>query len=321
MDDISSKPGFLERMFGKLVSDAPESMEDLLELLKGAKDHNVFDQDTLFLLERILHFSTLEVRDVMVPRSQINAIRHDDNLESIISTVMETAHSRFPVIGEDKDEVLGILHAKDLLEIFFHHEKFDLKSLLREAVFVPEGKSLIDLTHEFKDKHFHIAMVVDEFGGVCGLVTFEDVIEQIVGEIEDEFDEEDDDDDNSSILEISNGRYRVGAIVEIEEFNEFFGTDFSDEEVDTVGGLIISEVGKLPKKGDKIMVGDLQFTVARADERRLHSLTVQRVDGKKPKRGKSHGFAGSRDSKDSGDSTNPKESKDGGEQSPGESNK
>ena len=272
MDDSPSKsPGFFERLVSRIAGDAPETSAEVLQTLRQAHEREVFDADTLQRLENVLDFADLEVRDAMITRSQMDVIKADDALERIIAYAVETAHSRFPVIGEDKDHVLGILHAKDLLKYWGRPEQFQLESVLRQAVFVPESKSLGGLLKEFREQRIHMAIVVDEYGGTSGLVTFEDILEQIIGDIEDEFDE---DDSADNIFAVSADRFRVNAVTEIEDINEFFGTDYSDEEVDTIGGLVIQEIGHLPVRGEKTSIGKLNFTVARADARRLHTLMV-----------------------------------------------
>ncbi len=273
MDDTPSKPNFFERMISRL-SGEPDSAEDVVSLLRQAHGQEVFDADTLLRLEKVLDFVDLEVRDAMMTRSQMNVIKENDSIERIIAYIVETAHSRFPVIGEDKDEVLGILHAKDLLKYMLAPEQFQLQAVLRPAAFVPEGKSLNSLLKEFREQRNHMAIVVDEYGGVSGLITFEDIIEQIIGDIDDEFDE---DESADNIFAVSAERWRIKAVTEIDDINAFFGTDYSDEEVDTVGGLVIQELGHLPVRGEKVVVGPLQFTVARADNRRLHTLMAVRV--------------------------------------------
>ncbi|MDO4997418.1 MAG: transporter associated domain-containing protein [Neisseria sp.] len=269
MDD-SSKPNFLERLFKRLSGEAQHDTSSVLAVLQQAHEQEVFDADTLQQLEKTLNFKELEVRDAMITRSQMNVIKASDSPERIVAYVIETSHSRFPVIGEDKDHVLGILHAKDLLKYAFNADaQFHLESLLRPASFVPEGKSLSSLLKMFREQRSHMAVVVDEYGGISGLVTFEDVIEQIVGEIEDEFDE---DDSADNIFAVSAERWRINAVTEIEDINRFFGTAFNTEEVDTIGGLIVQELGRLPVRGEKVSLGGLLFTVARADKRRLHTL-------------------------------------------------
>jgi len=268
MDDSQSKPNFFERLISRL-SGEPDSAEDVVNLLRQAHEQEVFDADTLFRLEKVLDFAELEVRDAMITRSQMNVIKENDGIDRIVAYIIETSHSRFPVISGDKDEVLGILHAKDLLKFMANPEQFNLQNILRPAVFVPEGKSLNSLLKELREQRNHMAIVIDEYGGVSGLVTFEDIIEQIVGDIEDEFDE---DESADNIHAVSAERWRINAVTEIEDVNAFFGTDYSDEEADTIGGLVIQELGRLPVRGEKAVIGPLQFTVARADNRRLHTL-------------------------------------------------
>ena len=269
MDDHPAKPGFFERLFGRLAGDNPDSPEDILALLRQAREQKIFDEDTQQWLEKIIDFRGLEVRDAMISRAQMDVVKAGDSINRIIAYVVGTTHSRFPVIADDKDNVLGILHAKDLLKYTLNPEQFKLENVLRPAVFVPEGKPLNVLLKEFRDMHNHLAVVVDEYGSISGLVTLEDVIEQILGDIEDEFDE---DDSADNIFAVSPDRWRINAVTEIEDVNEFFGTDYSDEEVNTIGGLVIKELGHLPVRGEKAVIGPLQFTVARADNRRLHTL-------------------------------------------------
>ena len=269
MDDHPAKPGFFERLFGRLAGDNPDSPEDILALLRQAREQKIFDEDTQQWLEKIIDFRGLEVRDAMISRAQMDVVKAGDSINRIIAYVVGTTHSRFPVIADDKDNVLGILHAKDLLKYTLNPEQFKLENVLRPAVFVPEGKPLSVLLKEFRDMHNHLAVVVDEYGSISGLVTLEDVIEQILGDIEDEFDE---DDSADNIFAVSPDRWRINAVAEIEDVNEFFGTDYSDEEVNTIGGLVIKELGHLPVRGEKAVIGPLQFTVARADNRRLHTL-------------------------------------------------
>ena len=274
MDDAPSKPNFFERLINRLTGDAPETADEVVNILRQAHEQEVFDADTLVRLEKVLDFAELEVRDAMITRSQMDVIKAGDSIERIIAYVVETAHSRFPVIGEDKDEVLGILHAKDLLKYTLNPEQFNLNAVLRSAVFVPESKPLNLLLKEFREQRNHMAIVVDEYGGTSGLVTFEDIIEQIIGDIEDEFDE---DESADNIFPVSTERYRINATTEIEDINQYFGTDYSDEEADTIGGLVIQEIGHLPVRGEKVIIGPLQFTIARADNRRLHTLMAMRV--------------------------------------------
>ena len=276
MEPSSSRPSLLERLSAFLTRE-PEDRDELLHLLHSAHDRNMFDADALAIIEGALQVSDMQVRDVMVPRAQMDVVNLDDSVEDITRFVIHAAHSRFPVIGEGKD-VLGILLAKDLLRVFAG-ESFNLREMLRPAVFVPESKRLNVLLRDFRVSHNHMAIVVDEYGGVAGLVTIEDVLEQIVGDIEDEYDF---DETADNIRGDQAGRYRVKAATEIEDFNEAFSTTFSDAEYDTVGGLLIRELGRLPKRNEVIELEGLRFQVLRADSRRIHSLLVERLPDAEP---------------------------------------
>ena len=248
-------------------------MDALRALLQQSHTQGIIDQDTLSRVENVLNFNQMHVRDAMISRAQMDVLKTTDSIERIIAYAVDTAHSRFPVIADDKDHIIGILHAKDLLKFTLNPEQFKLDNIIRPAVFVPESKPLNTLLKEFQEQHNHMAIVVDEYGGISGLVTFEDVIEQIVGKIEDEFDE---DDSADNIFPVSAERWRIKATTEIAAINEYFGTAFSDEEADTIGGLVIHELGHLPVRGEKVQLGDLLFNVARADNRRLHTLMATR---------------------------------------------
>jgi magnesium and cobalt transporter len=269
MNDPDSKPSLLERLSTLLLRE-PEDREQLLELLRGAFERNLLDSDALSIIEGALQVSDMQVRDIMVPRAQMDVIDVDDSPEKIAEAVIEAAHSRFPVIGENRDDVIGILLAKELLR-FFAGKEFDLRDTLRPAVFIPESKRLNVLLREFRASRNHMAIVVDEYGGVAGLVTIEDVLEQIVGDIEDEYDF---DEAADNIVLDNAGHYRVKAQTEIADFNNAFATDFSDEECDTVGGLLIAQLGRLPKRNEVVQLGGLRFQVLRADSRRVHTLLV-----------------------------------------------
>jgi magnesium and cobalt transporter len=219
----------------------------------------------------VLQVSEMQARDIMVPRAQMDVIDVNEPPDRFIPLVIETAHSRFPVIGEGKDDVIGILLAKDLLRYYAGEEEFDVRDMLRPAVFIPESKPLNVLLKEFRKNRNHIAIVVDEYGGVAGLITIEDVLEQIVGDIEDEYDFDEAED---NIVQEKRGIYRVKALTEIADFNESFGTDFSDEEFDTVGGLVLKRFGRVPKRGEQLTVDQLSFRVLRADSRRVYLLQV-----------------------------------------------
>ncbi|MDO8350323.1 MAG: transporter associated domain-containing protein [Gallionella sp.] len=272
MDDPEShKPTLLERLSALLLRE-PEDREQLVTLLHGAYENNLLDADALSMMEGVLQVSERQVREIMIPRAQMDVIDIIQPPEAFIPFVIEAAHSRFPVIEGDKDNIIGILLAKDLLR-YYAGEEFDVRDMLRPVVFVPESKRLNVLLRDFRSNRNHIALVVDEYGGVSGMVTIEDVLEQIVGDIEDEYDFDEDED---NIIADDTGHYRVKADTEIENFNEALGTDFSDEDCDTVGGLVLKAAGQLPKCGDRLHFGDLVFTVLRVDSRRLYSLLVER---------------------------------------------
>ncbi len=270
MDD-PPKQSLLERLSSLLLRE-PEDRDQLVELLHSAFERNLLDADALSMIEGVLQVSETRVADVMIPRSQMDMIDAADSPEAFIPFVIETAHSRFPVFQDNRDNVIGILLAKDMLR-FYAEEEFDFRDMLRPAVFVPEAKRLNVLLKEFRANRNHIAIVVDEYGGVCGLITIEDVIEQIIGDIEDEFDFDETED---NILADKNGRFRVKAVTEIADFNERFGTRFADDDHDTVGGLVLSRFGRLPKRGETVVVEGLAFQVLRADSRKVHSLLVER---------------------------------------------
>jgi magnesium and cobalt transporter len=221
-----------------------------------------------------MRVSEMTVRDIVIPRAQMDVVSIDDQPAEFIPFVMEARHSRFPVIGENKDDVIGILLAKDLLNYYANPDAFNLRDTLRPAVFVPESKRLNVLLRDFRSNRNHIAIVVDEYGGVSGLVTIEDVLEQIVGDIEDEYDFDETED---NIIPEANGRYRVKAQTEIADFNETLGSDFGDDEFDTVGGLVLQAFGRLPKRGESTTLGNFRFKVIRADSRRIYTLEVEKV--------------------------------------------
>jgi magnesium and cobalt transporter len=273
MADDSHKPSWLERISHLLLRE-PEDREQLVELLHSSYERNLLDADALAMIEGVLQVSEMQVRDIMIPRSQMDVIDITDAPETFIPHVIETAHSRFPVIGENKDDILGILLAKDLLR-YYAGEDFDVRDMLRPAVFIPESKRLNVLLKEFRGNRNHIAIVVDEYGGVAGMVTIEDVLEQIVGDIEDEYDYDETED---NIFRDASGRYRVKALTEIADFNEALGVEFSDEEFSTIGGLVVSKFGHLPKRAEQVEFDGLRFTVLRADSRRVHSLLVEQLE-------------------------------------------
>jgi magnesium and cobalt transporter len=269
------KRSLLERL-SALLTREPEDRGELLNLLHAAYEKNLLDADALSMIEGVMQVSEMQVRDIMIPRVQMDLIDIADTPDRFIPHVIATAHSRFPVIDRDRDDVIGILLAKDLLRYYAGEEEFNVRDMLRPAVFVPESKHLNVLLREFRASRNHMAIVVDEYGGVAGLVTIEDVLEQIVGEIEDEYDLDETED---HIVQQGPNRWRVKAPTEITAFNETIGTAFSDEDYDTVGGLVLHRLGRLPKRGESVTIEGLRFTVLRADSRRLHLLSVQKLPG------------------------------------------
>ncbi len=274
--DNGQKPSLLERL-SALIMREPEDREQLLELLHSAHERNLLDADALSMIEGVLQVSEMRVRDIMIPRSQMDVIDVNETPDAFIPQIIATAHSRFPVVDKSRDDVIGVLLAKDLLRYYAGEEEFKVRDMLRPAVFVPESKPLNVLLREFRASRNHMAMVVDEYGGVAGLVTIEDVLEQIVGDIEDEYDF---DESGDNILKEESGAWRVKAQTEIADFNEAFGTEFSNEDYDTVGGLVIARFGRLPKRGEAMTIAQLRFQVLRADSRRLHVVQVQRLPGR-----------------------------------------
>jgi magnesium and cobalt transporter len=270
------KPTLMERLSALLLRE-PEDREQLVELLHSAHERNLLDADALSMIEGVMQVSEMHVRDIMVPRPQMDVIDINETPDRFIPLVIATAHSRFPVIDGNRDNVIGVLLAKDLLRYYAGEEEFNVRDMLRPAVFVPESKPLNVLLREFRTNRNHMAIVVDEYGCVAGLVTIEDVLEQIVGDIEDEHDFDESDD---NILREQSGAWRVRAQTEIADFNRAFGTEFPDDEFDTVGGLVIHRFGRLPKRGEAVTLGGLRFQVLRADSRRLYALQVQQLPGR-----------------------------------------
>jgi magnesium and cobalt transporter len=267
-----AKPKFFERLSALLHSE-PENRTELLEVLREAHTRQVLDADTLAMAEGLLAMSGMTVREVMIPRAQMDALSIDSTPQACLPTVLATRHSRFPVIGDDLDDVRGILLAKDLLRaVTDPAAQLSLADIMREAVFVPESKPLNILLKEFRVNRNHMAIVVDEFGGVAGLVTIEDVLEQIVGDIADEHDS---DNANDQIITESANRYRVQAQTPIADFNERLKAELPVESVDTIGGLVLQGFGRLPKRNETIALHGYRFSVLRADNRRLHVLLVE----------------------------------------------
>lgn len=275
--DENSRKSWLERLSQALLRE-PRDREQLVSLLRHASENKIFDTYALAMIEGVLQVSEMQVRDIMIPRAQMVVVEEDASLTQFLPTITESQHSRFPVIGENRDEVVGILLAKDLLRfVFDSKEKFNIKEILRPAIFIPESKRLNVLLREFRANRNHMAIVVDEYGGISGLVTIEDVLEQIVGEIQDEYDTQEED----NIKKLNKNQYNVKAITPIEDFNKQFRTDFSDEEFDTIGGFVLKQFGHLPKRGEAVTVKKLTFKVLHADNRRIRLL---RVTVTKPKK-------------------------------------
>lgn len=271
------------RRIGRSFGGGLKSRDDLFEALDEAQAEEVIDSDARWMIEGVLDVAETQVRDIMIPRGQMSVVERDASLAEVIKEVTESGHSRFPVIGDSRDEIVGLLLAKDLLRRLAKVEgaldeaaqgPFDVRESLRPVVFVPESKRLNVLLKEFRASRNHMAVVVDEYGGISGLVTIEDVLEQIVGEIDDEYDEA----EGAFILRQDDDRFAVRALTPIEEFNRYFDCSFSDEEFDTVGGLVTHEFGRMPTRGEQVQIGEFAFAVQRADSRRVLQLQVMLVD-------------------------------------------
>lgn len=265
-----SSPSWVRKLSNLFLE--PQDQDQLIELIRSASERHILDAEALSIVEGALSVSQMQARDIMLPRSQVVMVSRDAPAEETLKLVTETAHSRFPVIDDDRDDVIGILLAKDLLAAVVNSGDFDfdLRELLRPAVFIPESKRLNVLLREFRARRNHMAIVVDEYGGVAGIITIENVLEQIVGEIEDEHDI----DDDAPILQRSEDTYTIKALTTVEDFNEHFDTEWSDEDFDTVGGHVMNQFGHLPQRGEQINVGRFQFTVLRADNRRLYLMKM-----------------------------------------------
>ena len=267
-----ARPSLLERL-SSLIMREPGDRAELTQLLRSAYSRNLLDADALSIIEGALTVSEMAVRDIMIPRAQVDFIDINEPVETFVTRVIGTAHSRFPVIDQNRDDVIGVLLAKDLLRYYAGEEEFNVREMLRPAVFVPEAKRLNVLLREFRASRNHMAIVIDEYGGVAGLVTIEDVLEQIVGDIEDEYDF---DEASDNILPEPGGRYRVKALTQMADFNTAFGAKLSDEAADTIGGFLIAHLGRLPKRGESVQIEGLRFQVLRADSRRVYTLLVDK---------------------------------------------
>jgi magnesium and cobalt transporter len=267
----SGKLSWVEKI-GAAFSNQPRDRDELLAILRQAREDGIVDADALAMMEGALEVSETQVRDAMIPRSQMVVVHIDDSLEDFLPNIVESGHSRFPVVGEDKDEVIGILMAKDLLpHLAAGEEEFDLAAKTRSAVVIPESKRLNVLLRDFRVSRNHMAIVVDEYGGVSGLITIEDVLEEIVGEIDDEYDEE----EEALILPLGDGRFQVQALMPIEELNEMFNAELSDDDYGTVGGLLLAEFGRVPEYDDVVTLAErFEFRVIKADSRRIVTLEM-----------------------------------------------
>ncbi|MGB0663490.1 MAG: HlyC/CorC family transporter [Pontibacterium sp.] len=275
-DGPEQSKGWLGKI-AEAFSDDPRTRDDLITDLRNSVDEGLLDNDALSIIEGALQVSDKQVRDVMIPRSQMVVVEADQTPREFLPLVISSAHSRFPVMGENHNEVIGILLAKDLLSLILeeNREHFDIRSNVREPTLIPESKRLNVLLKEFRVNRHHMAIVVDEFGGIAGLVTIEDVLEQIVGEIEDEHDIEE---DEGNIRPFSKNGFIVKALTPIEDFNEFFDTGMSDQDFDTIGGLVTQHFGHLPQKDESVTFGRFNFKVLSADNRRLRLLQVTPID-------------------------------------------
>lgn len=270
----ASPRSWLGRLSQLLQGDLKDR-EDLSDQLQEALELKLIDSDDLHMLQGVLSVSELRVRDIMIPRSQMVMLSRDSSLAEILPVLVDTAHSRYPVYGEDKDDLIGILLAKDLLPLLLSADKFCLKDLIRPAFVVPESKRLNVLLKEFRQHRNHLALVVDEYGGVAGLVTIEDILEEIVGEIDDEYDEYE---DKTPIREKADGLYQLSALTPIAEFNQYFDVEFSTTEVDTLGGLLTQHLGHVPLVGESIELEGFEFRILSANKRRLDQLELRRAD-------------------------------------------
>lgn len=260
-----------------LISPEPENRAELLEILHDAHERSLIDADALSMIEGVFQVSDLSARDIMIPRSQMDVIDISKPIEEWMPHVLSTAHSRFPAIEGERDKVVGILLAKDLLR-YYAEESFDVRDMLRPAIFIPESKRLNVLLRDFRANRNHMAIVVDEYSGVAGLITIEDVLEQIVGDIEDEYDFDEEEDNILTIKEGAFGpRWRIKALTEIEQFNQTLGVRLTDDDVDTIGGLVANHLGRMPRKGDVFDIDRLRFEVLRADARQVHALLVEKL--------------------------------------------
>ncbi len=269
-DHGGSTTGWLDRIYN-IFTGEPQNQKQLLDLLKNLQEHQLLGDDELNMIEGVLQVDDMQVRDIMIPRGQMVVLDHEDPLPEIIQKITDSGHSRFPVIDDDKDDVIGILLAKDLLQLSLDQSQdFEIKEYIRPASFIPESKRLNVLLKDFRHNRSHMAMIVDEYGGVSGLITIEDVLEQIVGKIDDEHDENEEID----IQPHGANRYSVRALTPLPEFNEYFNTDYESEDIETIGGLLLRQFGHLPDRGESVVFDNLTFKVLNADSRQVHLYQV-----------------------------------------------
>ncbi len=263
-----STRGLVERLMSAFSGD-PQNQEQLIELLRVFHQHQIIGADELFMIEGVLQVSDMQVRDIMIPRGRMTVLDHSSSLEEITEVINDSGHSRFPVIDDDKDDVVGVLLAKDLLQLSLSKtdERFEINDYIRPATFIPESKRLSVLLKEFRINRRHMAMIVDEYGGVSGLVTIEDVLEQIVGKIDDEHD---DDEDEIDIRQHGSNRFTIRALTPLDQFNDYFKTSFFNDDVETIGGYLMSKIGRLPSRGESFDLDNLTFRVMSADSRKVH---------------------------------------------------
>jgi magnesium and cobalt transporter len=273
-DETDRREGTWYGRLRRLLKGEPGTREDIIDFLREDRWRGVLDQDEVAMLQGVLEVSDTQVREVMIPRSQMVVLERDMPKEEVFRTIIEAGHSRFPVIGEDRDEVVGVLLAKDLLRHFVEtpDQNFDLRRFIRPAIFIPESKRLNTLLKEFRISRNHIAIVVDEYGGTAGLLTIEDVLEEIVGEIGDEYDAQ----EAAPIQKQDQNRFQVLSLTRIDDFNEYFSSGLDNEAYDTIGGLVMYQLGRLPRKGESLSFGGFRFKVLQADRRRIHTLEVSR---------------------------------------------
>jgi magnesium and cobalt transporter len=269
-DHGGSTKGWLDRVYN-IFTGEPQNQKQLLDLLKNLQEHQLLGADELNMIEGVLQVDDMQVRDIMIPRGQMVVLDHEDSFPEIIQKITDSGHSRFPVIDDDKDDVIGILLAKDLLQLSLDQDQdFEIKEYIRPASFIPESKRLNVLLKDFRLNRSHMAMIVDEYGGVSGLITIEDVLEQIVGKIDDEHDE----DEEIDIQPHGANRYSVRALTPLPEFNEYFNTDYESEDIETIGGLLLRQFGHLPDRGESVVFDNLTFKVLNADSRQVHLYQV-----------------------------------------------